>query len=143
MGCTIKDTIKEKIVKNATSYIVKEDEVFIPVSNKLTLSQTYSIAERKVKEINQEYQGDKFGNPTSLNTTYTNGTGINIHITPQLQLASDIRDGKKEFERNIQYFRGDVALMEQEQKELSVEDLYESSFKIDEKTIEDKIKQCE
>lgn len=143
MACDLKTSIKNKIVGNAKSYIIRENEVFIPSSEKFTLQQTYAIAKQKVDAINKEYLGDKFGNPTSLNTTYTNGTGINIHITPELQLASDIRDGKKEFERNIQYFRGDRALFEQEQKELSVEDLYESSLEIDEKTIEDKIKQCE
>lgn len=142
MACSLKDTIKEKIVKNATSYIVRENEVFITVSNRLTLTQTYNIAEKKVKEINQEYQGNIFGNPTSLNTTYTNGTGINIHITPQLQKASDIRDGKDKFERNIQFFRGDVALFEQEQRELSVEDLYEKSLELSTKEIEERIKKC-
>ena len=118
MGCNLTDTIKEKIKGNATSYIDKGNEIFIPTSTKFTIQQTYNIANKKVNDINKEYQGDVFGNPVSLNTTYTNGTGINIHITPQLQKASDVRDGRDNFERNIQFFRGDAALFEQEQREL-------------------------
>lgn len=97
MACDLKQTIKDKIVGNATSYIIKENEIVIPITSKCTLSQTYKMAEDKINKINQDYFGDIFGNPVSMNK-YTDGTGINIHISNTLQEASDIRDGKISYE---------------------------------------------
>lgn len=95
MACNLKDTIKEKIVGKDTSFKVKENEVYIPTSSVANQKQTLSKAKEKVNSINKEYLGDFFGDPVSLNTEYENGVGISIHISEELQKASDIRDGKE------------------------------------------------
>jgi len=114
-------TVKSKIKGNATSYIEKENEVFIPVSKKFSLNQTRAIAQDKVTKINKEYLSEKFGNVVSLNTSYTDGTGINIHPSQLLIDAYEVKEGNKTIEevnpRNLDYFNGDEALLEQEQKE--------------------------
>ena len=115
-------TVKSKIKGNATSYIERENEIFIPVSKKFSLNQTRAIAQDKVNTINKEYLSEKFGEVVSLNTSYTNGTGINIH-PPQLLIdAYEVKEGNKTIEeinsnRDLEYFNGDEALLEQEQNE--------------------------
>lgn len=118
MACDLKSSIKESIVGKATSYIIKEDEVFIPTTEKRDLQMAYRIAESAVNRVNKEYKGDTFGNPTSINSSYTDGVGVNIHISNKLQEASDIRDGKKEFNRyNPAFYNNDFALLDQEAKQ--------------------------
>jgi len=119
-------TVKSKIKGNATSYIEKENEIIIPVSNKFTLSQTRAIAIDKVKKINKEYLSEKFGDVVSLNTSYTDGTGINIHPSKRLVDAYEVKEGNKTLEevnsgRDLNYFNGDVALYEQEQRDFENE----------------------
>ena len=119
-------TVKSKIKGNATSYIEKENEIIIPVSNKFTLAQTRAIAIDKVKKINKEYLSEKFGEVVSLNTSYTDGTGINIHPSKRLVDAYEVKEGNKTLEevnsgRDLNYFNGDVALYEQEQRDFENE----------------------
>ena len=119
-------TVKSKIKGNATSFIEKETEIIIPVSNKFTLSQTRAIAIDKVKKINKEYLSEKFGEVVSLNTSYTDGTGINIHPSKRLVDAYEVKEGNKTLEevnsgRDLNYFNGDVALYEQEQRDFENE----------------------
>ena len=119
-------TVKSKIKGNATSYIERENEIIIPVSNKFTLSQTRAIAIDKVKKINKEYLSEKFGDVVSLNTSYTDGTGINIHPSKRLVDAYEVKEGNKTLEevnsgRDLNYFNGDVALYEQEQRDFENE----------------------
>lgn len=115
------NTIKTKIRGNATSYIERENEIFIPKSDNFTLEQTYKIAVKKVDKINQEYLSEKFGKVVSLNTSAPNGTGIKIHPSQLLIDAYEVKEGNKSIEelnpRNLDYFNGDEALLEQEQKE--------------------------
>ena len=115
------NTIKTKIRGNATSYIERENEIFIPKSDKFTLEQTYKIAVKKVDKINQEYLSEKFGKVVSLNTSTPNGTGIKIHPSQLLIDAYEVKEGNKSIEelnpRNLEYFNGDEALLEQEEKD--------------------------
>ena len=57
-SCII-STVKSKIKGNATSFIEKENEIFIPTSKKFTLKQTRVIAQDKVNKINKEYLSEK------------------------------------------------------------------------------------
>ena len=115
------NTIKTKIRGNATSYIERENEIFIPKSDRFTLEQTYKIAVKKVDKINQEYLSEKFGKVVSLNTSASNGTGIKIHPSQLLIDAYEVKEGNKSIEelnpRNLDYFNGDEALLEQEQND--------------------------
>lgn len=115
------NTIKTKIRGNATSYIERENEIFIPKSDNFTLEQTYKIAVKKVDKINQEYLSEKFGKVVSLNTSASNGTGIKIHPSQLLIDAYEVKEGNKSIEelnpRNLDYFNGDEALLEQEQND--------------------------
>ena len=115
------NTIKTKIKGNSTSYIERENEIFIPKSDKFTLEQTYKIAVKKVDKINQEYLSEKFGKVVSLNTSTPNGTGIKIHPSQLLIDAYEVKEGNKSIEelnpRNLDYFNGDEALLEQEEKD--------------------------
>ena len=115
------NTIKTKIKGNSTSYIERENEIFIPKSDKFTLEQTYKIAVKKVDKINQEYLSEKFGKVVSLNTSTPNGTGIKIHPSQLLIDAYEVKEGNKSIEelnpRNLEYFNGDEALLEQEEKD--------------------------
>ena len=119
------NTIKTKIKGNATSYIERENEIFIPKSDRFTLEQTYKIAVKKVDKINQEYLSEKFGKVVSLNTSASNGTGIKIHPSQLLIDAYEVKEGNKSIEelnpRNLDYFNGDEALLEQEQREFGLE----------------------
>lgn len=119
-------TVKSKIKGNATSYIERENEIFIPVSKKFSLKQTRAIAQDKVNSINKEYLSEKFGNVVSLNTSYTDGTGINIHPSQLLIDAYEVKEGNKSIEelnpRNLDYFNGDEALLEQEQREFNFDE---------------------
>ena len=92
MGC-LTDTIKNKVVKNATSYTVTKDKVFIPVTEKRDLSSTYKIADSKVKSLNKEFNSEKFGDVVSLDSSTTNGTGINIHPSKVLDAAYEVKSG--------------------------------------------------
>ena len=115
-------TVKSKIKGNATSYIEKENEIFIPISKKFTLNQTRAMAQDKVNKINKEYLSPKFGEVVSLNSSYTDGTGINIHPSQRLIDAYEVKEGNKTIEqvnsnRDLEYFNEDEALLEQEQNE--------------------------
>jgi len=120
------NTIKTKIKGNATSYIERENEIFIPKSDRFTLEQTYKIAVKKVDKINQEYLSEKFGKVVSLNTSASNGTGIKIHPSQLLIDAYEVKEGNKSIEelnpRNLDYFNGDEALFEQEQREFNFDE---------------------
>ena len=120
------NTIKTKIRGNATSYIERENEIFIPKSDRFTLEQTYKIAVKKVDKINQEYLSEKFGKVVSLNTSASNGTGIKIHPSQLLIDAYEVKEGNKSIEelnpRNLDYFNGDEALLEQEQREFNFDE---------------------
>ena len=119
-------TVKNKIKGNATSYIEKENEIFIPVSKKFTLNQTRAMAQDKVNKINKEYLSEKFGEVVSLNSSYTDGTGINIHPSQRLVDAYEVKEGNKTIEqvnsnRDLEYFNEDEALLEQEQRDFENE----------------------
>lgn len=95
MDCIIKE-VKNTIVKKATSYIVKDKEVIIPVTPKRDKKAAYRIAEKKVSEVNKKFQAEVFGNVASLNTTYTNGVGIKITIPKSLSDAYKVRMAEME-----------------------------------------------
>lgn len=116
-------TVKSKIKGNATSYIEKENEIFIPISKKFTLNQTRAMAQDKVNKINKEYLSEKFGEVVSLNSSYSDGTGINIHPSKRLVDAYEVKKGNKTIEEinRLDFFNGDVALYEQEQKDFENE----------------------
>ena len=116
-------TVKSKIKGNATSYIEKENEIFIPTSKKFSLVQTRVIAQDKVNKINKEYLSEKFGAVVSLNTSYTDGTGINIHPSQRLVEAYEVKEGNKTIEEvnRLDFFNGDVILYEQELKDFENE----------------------
>ena len=113
------NTIKTKIKGNATSYVERENEIFIPTSKKFSLEQTRAIAQDKVNKINKEYLSEKFGAVVSLNTSYTDGTGINIHPSQRLVDAYEVKEGNKTIEEinRLDFFNGDEALLEQEEKD--------------------------
>ena len=130
-------TVKSKIKGNATSFIERETEIIIPVSKKFTLAQTRAMAQDKVNKINKEYLSEKFGDVVSLNTSYTDGTGINIHPSKRLVDAYEVKEGNKTLEevnsgRDLNYFNGDVALYEQEQKDFE----NENNFKEEQKELD-------
>lgn len=80
------------------------------------------MAQDKVNIINKEYLSEKFGEVVSLNTSYTDGTGINIHPSQLLIDAYEVKEGgikpfKVNSNRDLKYFNGDEALLEQEQNE--------------------------
>ena len=127
-------TVKSKIKGNATSYIEKENEIFIPVSKKFTLNQTRAMAQDKVNKINKEYLSEKFGEVVSLNSSYTDGTGINIHPSQRLVDAYEVKEGNKTIEqvnsnRNLEYFNEDEALLEQEQRDFENENNFKEEQK--------------
>ncbi len=126
LSCPVKkskivQTIKDELVKNATSYRISDREVFIPIGENIkSLEATQRVANKKVQDINLKYNGEVFGNVTSLNTTYKDGTGINIHIPFKLLSAYEVKNEQKtleEFNRDLEYFKGDEALLEQEERE--------------------------
>jgi len=121
-SCII-STVKSKIKGNATSFIEKENEIFIPTSKKFSLVQTRVIAQDKVNKINKEYLSEKFGEVVSLNTSYTDGTGINIHPSQRLVEAYEVKEGNKTIEEvnRLDFFNGDKALLEQELKDFENE----------------------
>jgi len=133
-------TVKSKIKGNATSYIEKENEIFIPISKKFTLNQTRAMAQDKVNIINKEYLSEKFGEVVSLNSSYTDGTGINIHPSQRLVDAYEVKEGNKTIEEinRLDFFNGDKDLFIQEdddrdlkiQRELDkiVEDINNTEF---------------
>ena len=130
-------TVKSKIKGNATSYIEKENEIFIPISKKFTLNQTRAMAQDKVNKINKEYLSEKFGEVVSLNSSYTDGTGINIHPSQRLVDAYEVKEGNKTIEqvnsnRNLEYFNEDEALLEQEQRDFE----NENNFKEEQKELD-------
>ena len=122
-SCII-STVKSKIKGNATSFIEKENEIFIPTSKKFSLVQTRVIAQDKVNKINKEYLSEKFGAVVSLNTSYTDGTGINIHPSQRLVEAYEVKEGNKTIEEvnRLDFFNGDKALLEQEQREFNFDE---------------------
>ena len=127
MACTIKDTIKEKIVGNATSYTVKENEVFIPVTKDRSIKVAYKMAQNKTARINKEYNSEKFGPVVSINNSYKDGVGINIHVPKLLEDAYAVKAGNKslselEVEQSYRpegFYKTDYALKEQEERELN------------------------
>lgn len=95
MACPLKDRIKDKIVGNSTSYKVLNNKVIIPITNKWNKEATYKIASQRVNEVNKLYNSDKFGPCVSLDTTLSNGTGINIHPSNKLIAADEVKQGNK------------------------------------------------
>ena len=66
------------------------------------------MAQDKVNKINKEYLSEKFGEVVSLNSFYTDGTGINIHPSQRLVDAYEVKEGNKTIEqvnsnRNLKY----------------------------------------
>lgn len=119
MSCIV-NKVKKLIVGKATSYIIKDNEVIIPVEGERTLKMAYKIAEGKVSAINEAYNAEKFGAVVSINNTYSDGVGINIHPSKILESANEVRIKKKsleEFNRDLKYFNGDAALKEQEDRD--------------------------
>lgn len=80
-------------------------EILVPYS-KFDKSIAYNIAKRMMDKINKKYPG-----AASLNTSYSTGTAVNIH-PKQPKVDQIIEDS---FERDLGYYRGDIALMEQEE----------------------------
>jgi len=118
MHCSIIDTIKRKIIKNATSYIEYADEVVIPITPKRSRNVAYGMATDKVTAINKEFEADKFGDVVFLNSSYKNGVGIKIIPSARLKAAQAVKAGTKtfeEFQRDLAYYNGDEALRNQEE----------------------------
>lgn len=108
MACNIehrlRDTIKDEIVKNATSYRIEftntnsPKSIFIPFSKNSsikTLEASYRIALDKVSKINKKYNPWSKGDVVSINSTYNSGTLINIHPTQALKDAYEIEEDRK------------------------------------------------
>lgn len=79
--------IKKTIVNNADSYTVTNNEIFIPfkpdgkIKNK---GASLKVAKKHVENLNKKYLESKTGPVVSLNTSYQDGTGINIHVPNKL-----------------------------------------------------------
>lgn len=131
MSCSITresviSNIKDKIVGNATSYKIEESSVFIPIGKNITnLKATQKVAEGKVESINKEYDSENFGKVVSSANT-TEGTRIMIHPSNELIVGLKLKDA--DFERDLNYFNGDQALMEQEERESPLDNVKEKEF---------------
>lgn len=104
MACSIKQTIIDKLINKNPTFKVRENEVFIPVTNTRDKEQTRIIAQKKVDDVNKAYLSDVFGKPVSINDSYTNGTGINIHIPDILRRAYDVKENRttyKDFQSEV------------------------------------------
>jgi hypothetical protein len=93
------DEIKGKVVNNATSYKITKDNIFIPFGNKRikTKQQSYKIAKDKARELNKEYNAKKFGEVVSLDTSKTDGIGINIHPSENLLVHMELKQIEKQY----------------------------------------------
>jgi len=80
-------------------------EILVPYS-KFNKSIAYNIAKKMVTKINKEYPG-----AASLNTAYSTGAAVNIH--PKQLKADEVVNNP--FQRDLSYYKGDIALMEQEE----------------------------
>lgn len=124
MSKCVRNTIIKEIVGNAKNYQINNDrtEIFIP--NKVFgKNVAYKIAERLHDKATKIF--GEFGDNTSLNTTYSDGTAVNVHPRQKLIDAYELKDGnitQDEFDNKYRpdgFYNGDVALEEQEAKELN------------------------
>lgn len=89
MACNITklsliESIKNQIIKNATSYVEYPTHIFIPISTKLnSLNLTREVANRKINELNSKYNSNSYGEVVSIGNA-SNGTLIHIHPTQHL-----------------------------------------------------------
>lgn len=95
--CIRKTIVQDNKVKLPVGWMNKEfTEMFIPTAKNRSLQQTYRIAENYLNKIQDRF--GKFGNIASLNRTYTNGTGLNIHPSQKLIDAFEVKQGNKTLE---------------------------------------------
>jgi len=97
MDC-LKDNIKSDLMQGIKPAVKRENEIFIPFTDSKDRNKTYGLAQSKVKQINKAYNSKVFGEAVSLNTSYSDGIGINIHVPKALRNAYDYRQEKKELE---------------------------------------------
>jgi hypothetical protein len=103
-------------------------EIFLPIDSKVSYKnanyKVRSIVDRAVKKANQELGLSKFGNVLG-GTTYTDGASIQVVVTPSLFSSYQVKNEEitieevfpqieQEIYRPSGFFKGDVALAEQE-----------------------------
>ena len=104
MDC-LKDNIKSDLMQGIKPAVKRENEIFIPFTDSKDRNKTYGLAQSKVKQINKAYNSKVFGEAVSLNTSYSDGIGINIHVPKALRNAYDYRMKKAESEKLKQQSR--------------------------------------
>lgn len=126
INCPIKErlenTIKDKIKGNASTYVIKGNNVFIPIGKTISSKEaTYKVAKDKVDELNYIYDSENFGESVSLDNSKTDGTGINIHPTEKLiehyTKLEKIKEYNDLLENNLDYKLDYEALQSQNSNE--------------------------
>lgn len=108
MSQCVREGIIKKIKATGKSYKIAPDatEIFIPITSYRDRDTTYNIAKRLHDKATAIF--GKFGKNTSLNTTYSDGVAVNIHPTPQLIRAYDIKNSKERERREEEEARKSV-----------------------------------
>lgn len=124
MSCLI-DTIRERIVGNATSYkVVNPTTIFIPENEERTLQQTELIAKERTDTVNKEYNSKVFG----VVATYfpglnKPGTVISIKPSQALLKAYEVKEGNATIEEVHELTKEDLQFIEeQEARDIQIED---------------------
>lgn len=154
MGCTLeeirKDSIesaKKEFIGNSTTFQDRGDEnIFMPIG-KFSLFQLNEIAKKNALRVGKwatKVFGSKFSDNWVFFKETANGLQIKINFPENLENAYKIKLGeidsipKKESDEE----KSEQLRLEQEERELNIEDLYNQAMNISEKQIEERIKEC-
>ena len=105
MSECVRNTIVDKLKGKATSYIISKDktEIFVP-SKKFGEASSFRIAESMVNKANKIFNFKLFGSSVSLNTSYSDGTAVNIHPTQKLIDSYEVKEKVKSIKDIIDDF---------------------------------------
>ena len=120
-------------------------EILLPLSTKDKSRSTPTLArkivDKAVRQINKELNTDpkKFG-VVFGGVTYSDGAAIQVVVTPQLFNAYLVKNKERTYEeayeRPLSFYKGDIALQEQEARDLSQ---LEADFEAIENLVEDNL----
>lgn len=144
MSCSIPDLKTQAVSEAVSAFIgnaksfreVKPGVISMPVTQKFSKNRLYQIALKNAERVSKkmrEVYGDRFGYGwASVNSTYTDAIEVTIRVPNELVQAWNVKLGNKTLEevnadpnlfaRDIDFYMGDQALMEQEHQ--NDEDFY-------------------
>lgn len=123
---------EKAFIGNAKSFkVVKPGYIEMPVSQKFPRNKLYAIALKNAQRVQNamvDKYGPKFGwGWVDIDSTMSNAIGIRLRVPNELIQAWNVKIGLKSleeinadprlFDRDIAFYKGDIALMHQEQRE--------------------------